>query len=137
VKLVEPTMSLKEIGAFKASAISCALALTLPLRVLIVLIASLRLGCLLCRDSPDGTVAWPLSQAMWLSLRCCHLSPYRLPLGFERGLGLGTLSRSSSCVTKGSSIDIDRSKSGNLNVSARSDEDDQWCSELIWVMVGR
>ena len=43
---VEHTMSLKESGAFKASAISWALALTLPFLVRIVRIASLRLGCL-------------------------------------------------------------------------------------------
>lgn len=52
-------------------------------------------------------------------------------------MGLETLSRSSSCVTKGSSVDNDCSKSGNLKVSARSDEDDQWRSELVVVIVGR
>ena len=47
-----PTMSLTDMGAFNASAISCALALTLPFLVLIVRIASLRLFCRPCLDGP-------------------------------------------------------------------------------------
>jgi len=41
------TINLGETGAFKASDISCTLALTLPFRVRIVLNASLKLFCLL------------------------------------------------------------------------------------------
>lgn len=46
----EVTMSFTETGAFKASAISAALAVTLPFLVLIVLIASLMLFCRPCLD---------------------------------------------------------------------------------------
>src|SRR2546430_9284 len=50
------TMSFGDTGALRASAISCALAATLPLREWIRLIASLRLRCLLCLGSTPFAV---------------------------------------------------------------------------------
>ena len=48
----ELTTSFMETGAFKASAISCAFALTLPFLLRIVLMASLRLFWRPCRVMP-------------------------------------------------------------------------------------
>jgi hypothetical protein len=68
------TINLGETGAFRASDISCTLALTLALRVRIVLNASLKLFCLLC---PFPPVVCPFAQAdlpSELSLRGCQRS---------------------------------------------------------------
>ena len=65
------TMSLTDMGAFNASAISCALALTLPFLVLIVRIASLRLFCLPCLDGP---LLYPCDHVKRTSRFACHRS---------------------------------------------------------------
>lgn len=72
LKGVSRTINLGETGAFKASEISCTLALTLALLVRIVLNASLKLFCLLC-----PAVVCPFAQddlPNELSLRGFHRS---------------------------------------------------------------
>lgn len=56
-QMMHKTTNLIETGAFNASASSCAFALTLPFRVRIFRIASLRLFCLPCLD--PGPTACP------------------------------------------------------------------------------
>jgi hypothetical protein len=109
------TISLGDSGALSASAISCAFWLTLPLRVLIVLKASLKLFCRPCRvDGPDME---PFEYPYLPSLRDCHLSVC-IGFPFEGAVWLGLAPReelrpngSSSCV--GSNSDW---KAGNLKV---------------------
>jgi hypothetical protein len=70
-------MSFGDTGAFNASAISCAFWLTLPFLVLMVLIASLRLFCLLCPFPPPlPSPHFPSPvHAVGIGARvCCHLS---------------------------------------------------------------
>ena len=95
-------MSFGDSGALSASAISCAFWLTLPLRVLIVLKASLKLFCRPCLvDGPDVE---PFENPNLPSLRDCHLSVC-VALPFECAVWLGLATReelrpsgSSSCV---------------------------------------
>lgn len=80
-------MSLGESGALSASASSCAFWLTLPLRVRIVLKASLRLFWRPCLV--EGPEAEPLMPPNLASLRGCHLSPGMvLPFACAAWLGL-------------------------------------------------
>jgi hypothetical protein len=73
------TTSFGDTGALRASAISCALAVTLPLREWICLIASLRLRCLPCLGS--AAFALPSDQETWFSLRGCLFSLLLLFIG--------------------------------------------------------
>lgn len=68
------TINVGDTGAFNASPISCTFALTLALRVLIVLNASVKLFCLLCLPP---VLADPFAHEApfeWLSLLGAHLS---------------------------------------------------------------
>ena len=129
-----------ETGAFKASARSCAFALTLPFLVRIFLKASLRLFCLPCFEPDLPTCPLVFSHAKWLSRRCCHLSPGGAPFDFGRGFGLGVLAE--VFVASPSSLDVVResrdnrgcSKSGNLKVSVRLEELDHGRSVLVEVI---
>ena len=130
-----------ETGAFKASAISCAFALTLPFLVRMIRIASLRLFCRLCIGPGPTACPFASPQATWLALRCCHRSVLcETPLIFAYAFGLGVLAEdlkaplSSSCVGRVSLDSGICSKSGNLNVSARLEEMDRRRSELVEVM---
>lgn len=82
-------MSLTDTGAFNASAISWAFALTLALLVRIVLKASLRLFCLPCM----GTTSLPclLAHIDSLSLRSCDPLPGEVPCSNGNSRGLGRL----------------------------------------------
>lgn len=81
------TTSLGESGALSASAISWAFWLTLPLRVLIVLKASLRLFWRPCLVEGPGAAAFTTPNLA--SLRGCHLSAgFVLPLACAAWLGL-------------------------------------------------
>jgi hypothetical protein len=75
------TINLGETGAFKASPISCTLAVTLAFLVLIVLKASLKLFCLLCLPPVLGVPLFHPDPLSILSLLDCHLSPEDEPLG--------------------------------------------------------
>lgn len=105
-----------------------------------VRIASLRLFCLLCLDPDLTTCPLVLPHARWLSRRGCHLPPCNIPFGFDTGFGLGVLAEvfadpsSSWCVESESREGRGCSKSGNLKVSVRLDDEDQRRSELVEVM---
>ena len=90
------TMSLTDMGAFSASAISCALALTLPFLVLIVRIASLRL---FCRPCLDGPLLYPWDHVKRTSRFACHRSVLvvRSEAGIMCGLGVRELVPPADC----------------------------------------
>lgn len=124
------TTSFGESGAFKASAISCAFWLTLPPRVRIVVIASLKLFCLPC-------LATPLAQCILLSFRGCQRPSGSAPMvaGIEPGLGLleAVVSPKVSSYA-GNASDETRGKLyvGGLNV----DEEEERRSTLVKVADG-
>lgn len=68
------TINVGETGAFNASPISCTFALTLALRVLIVLNASVKLFCLLCLPAVLADPFAHDAPFKWFSLFGAHLS---------------------------------------------------------------
>lgn len=114
------TISLTEMGAFRASANSAAFAVTLPFLVLMVWMASPMLFCRPCFDGiPEVCVPeiWPLPHETWLSLLACHLSFRGPPLLPDHALGLRIRSVVSLWGVGKKSPDEVGSRSGNLVVS--------------------
>src|SRR5579859_2232394 len=117
------TMSLGETGTFSASAISCALALTLALRPLIVLMASLRLFCRPCLVFV--VLATPLVQSEYFSFRGCHQSFGNSPLAVPFCLlGIGDLDMACPSDSSQKVCNVSGGEArGNLNVERSDDED--------------
>lgn len=86
---VAHTMSLNDTGAFSASAISWAFALTLALLVRIVLNASLKLFCLPCLDTIS--LSCLLAHNDSPSFRSCDPSRGEIPWSNGNSFGLGRL----------------------------------------------
>jgi hypothetical protein len=109
------TISFGDTGAFKAPAISCAFALTLPFRERMVLNASVKLFCLPCTLPVGWYAALPVQDVGIGSLRVCHRSKGDGVVPFEAPLPLG-----GPCVWSSCSPINDGSMSGNFSMDTRA-----------------
>ena len=131
-------MSFTDTGAFRASAISWAFALTLALLVRIVLKASLRLFCLPCL----GTISFPclLGHTGSLSFRSFDASPGDVPCSNGISCGLGRLpelrpSRSPSDVVVWSKRLGNRTPIGLLERDRVPEDGERRLSVLVEIIV--
>lgn len=117
------TMSFPEMGALRASAMSCAFWLTLCLRVRTPRIASVKLFCRPCLAPPGGPACplpWPHAfpfERKSLFLRGCQRSPnctWLFDMGRGRWLGLGVREPSASALSGRTCRPLSSKMSGNL-----------------------